>query len=258
MFTGSLLFNAWARLLRAFLITFALSFTTGIIFIQLLDIAPEAILEVSTKRVSYVFPVLQAGAEYGIDKGLFLFIWNTLGACITISFLYTSTLFNPVNMSHFPQTLRKIFCGRKRMKLLCFLPGCKMIEEESLRRLYVWLMVPWLGLVLLGMECGLTVSTVSTISGSYLVGVLSILPHGIIEIPAFAFAGAIPFGGHLFVKGEVRVGRNDDIFSNLEDYRDSLPLGKCLLIITACLFAAGIVEAHVTQTVLERLMATSG
>ncbi|MCF8056836.1 MAG: stage II sporulation protein M [Desulfocapsa sp.] len=258
MFRSSLFCNAWLRLLRAYFVSFAFSFTAGIILITVLGIAPETILEISTKRVSYVFPILEAGASYGIDEGIFLFVWNTLGACITISFLYTAPLFNPQNISNFPQNMRKIFCGRKRMKLLCFLPGCLPIEEESLRRLYVWLMIPWLGMILLGMESGLTVATASSMFESYLIGFISLIPHGIIEIPTIAFAGAITFSAHLLVKekvGKVGIG---ELFKAIENYTNSVPLQKYILIIIVCLFIAGLVEAHITNTMLDSLLASNG
>ena len=67
------------------------------------------------------------------------------------------------------------------MKLLCHLPGCSKIEVESLRRLYVWLLVPLLGIVLLGLESGLQVATAGEIIGSLSAAVISLLPHGLIE-----------------------------------------------------------------------------
>jgi len=79
------------------------------------------------------------------------------------------------------------------MKLLCFLPGCIAIEDESIRRVYVWLMVPWLGMTLLGLESGLTASTSAVVFGSYMTGVVALIPHGMVEIPTVSFAGAVTF-----------------------------------------------------------------
>ncbi len=246
-------YHAWARLLFAYLFSFALSFAAGIFLILLLRIPPETILEVSTKRISFIFPALESGASYGIDEGILLFSWNTLGALVTTSFLYSAPLFNPHTIALFPQTLRRIFCGRKRMKLLCFLPGCLQIEEESLRRLYVWLMVPWLGMILLGIESGLTVSTSSSLFGSYLIGFASMIPHGIIEIPAISFAGAIPFAAHLLVKERTRGNQTDAIFKDIADYTRTVPLLQYIVIVVSCLIIAGLVEAHVTPEILGML-----
>ena len=220
---------------------------------MILRVTPETIFEVSTKRISFVFPVLESGASYGIDKGILLFTWNTLGALATISFLYTAPLFNPHNIALFPQTIRRVFSGRKKMKLLCFLPGCLQIEEESLRRVYVWLMVPWLGMILLGIESGLTASTSSALFGSYLIGFASLVPHGIIEIPAISFAGAIPFSAHLLIKKNTKTNQIDAIFKDITDYTKTVPLMKYIVIVISCLFIAGLFEAHVTPELLGML-----
>ncbi len=253
MVTESRFYQAWARLFFAYLVSFALSFAAGIFLILILRVTPETIFEVSTRRISFVFPVLESGASYGVDVGVLLFTWNTLGALATISFLYSAPLFNPHTIALFPQTIRRIFSGRKRMKLLCFLPGCLQIEEESLRRVYVWLMVPWLGMILLGIESGLTASTSSALFGSYLIGFASLLPHGIIEIPTISFAGAIPFAAHLLVKKRTRANQTDAIFKDIADYTKTVPLVKYIVIVISGLFIAGLVEGHITPEILRVL-----
>lgn len=250
----SLFFSSWARLVFAYLVSFALSFAVGIFFIKILKTAPETLFEISTKRLSYAFPVFQTGAKLGVDEGILIFIWNSMGALITISFLYTASLFNPHNISLFPQNIRKAFCGKKRMKLFCFLPGCQKIEEEPLRRVYVWLMIPWLGMILLGAESGLTVSTSSYIFGSYFIGFVSLIPHGIIEIPTIALAGAITFSAHLLIKEKARGNMTAEIFEHIERYKNEIPLQKIILIVILCLLFAGLVEGHLTQKLFDALL----
>jgi len=249
----SLFYSAWARLIFAYLISFSLSFAAGIFFIRILSIAPETIFEISTKRLSYAFPVFETGAALGIDEGIFLFAWNTLASLITISFLYTASFFNPHNISLFPQSIRKAFCGRKRMKILCFLPGCLKIEEESLRRLYVWLMVPWLGMILLGMESGLAASTSTYIFGSYFIGFVSLIPHGIVEIPTIALAGSVTFSVHLLVKEKAIGNMPNEIFEDVEKLKSEIPIKTIILIVIFCLLIAGLVEGHITQNILDAL-----
>lgn len=252
--TKSLFLNGWTRLIFAYLISFALSFAVGIFFIKILKTSPETLFEISTKRLSYAFPVFQTGAKLGVDEGILLFIWNSMGALITISFLYTASLFNPHNIALFPQSIRKAFCGKKRMKLFCFLPGCQKITEESLRRVYVWLMVPLLGMILLGTESGLTVSTSSYIFGSYFTGFVSLIPHGIIEIPTIALAGAVTFSAHLLIKEKARENMTAEIFEDVERYKTEIPLQKIVLIVILCLFFAGLVEGHLTQKLFDALL----
>ena len=250
----SLFYTAWAKLIFAYLISFAISFTVGFFLISTLQISPETIFEISTKRVSYAATVFQAATKLGIDQGILLFIWNTFAALMTISFLYTSPLFNPHNKSKFPQRIRKIFFGTKRMKILCYLPGCFKIEEEPLRRLYVWLMIPYLGMVLLGLESGLSVSTSSYIFGSYFIGFVSFIPHGIIEIPTITFAGAATFAAHLLIKDKVQKKTTNQIFSDIEMYKNEIPLKKIILIIIFCLLIAGLIEGHITQKIIDTLL----
>jgi hypothetical protein len=249
-----LLYTAWKKLILVYLISFALSLLTGIVLLNLIHIAPETIIALSTKRLAYALPAMDICTRAGIDGGIVLFIWNTIGALVTMSFLYTAVLFNPMNIGTPPQTIRKIFCSRARMKLLCFLPGCLRIEEEPLRRLYVWLMVPYIGMILLGFETGLSTSTAKNLFGSYLTGIISLLPHGIIEIPAIALAGAVAFGAHLLIKPKVPGNRVDEVFRDLYAYKNQLPIKKIASGVICCLFIAGLVEAHLTQALIDRLI----
>lgn len=250
----SLLFTAWKRLMLAYVLSYAASLLIGILLLNVIDVAPETIFEVSTKRLAYALPVMDMGAEAGIDGGILLYIWNSIGALVTISFIYTAVLFNPLNAKGSPRAIRKIFCSRTRMKLLCYMPGCLKIEAESLRRLYVWLMVPLVGMILLGLETGLSTSTARSVFGSYLAGVVSLLPHGIIEVPAIALAGAVAFSAHLLIKPKVPVKQVDEVFQDLDAYRDSLPIKKIALIVVFCLLIAGLVEAHFTPALVDRLV----
>ncbi len=250
----SQLYQAWTRLIFAYLVAFAVSFAAGIVFIHFFRVSPETLFEISTKRLAYALPVFETGAALGIDTGILLFIWNSLGALVTISFLYAAPLFNPANIALSPKSIRRAFCGRKRMKMLCFLPGCLRIEEESLRRLYVWLMIPWLGMVLLGLESGITVSTSGYIFGSYLVGFIALIPHGIIEIPAITLAGSVAFTAHLLIKEKASLNMIAEVFARVEGYTAEVPVQKIIFIVIAALLIAGLVEAHITQKIVDTLL----
>ena len=188
-----LVFTAWKKLLLAYAISLLSSFAAGSLLVYGVGISADTVFQLSTKRISYAMPVIDAGIQAGIDDGLLIFFWNALGALVTISFIYTSALLNPAAQHRPPRAIRKLFCGQSRMRLLCFLPGCSPIESESIRRLYVWLMVPILSLILLGIESGLSLAAAKPIFGSYWAGVLGMLPHGIVEIPTFSLAGAVTY-----------------------------------------------------------------
>jgi len=246
----SLFYRAWRRLVFAYLAAFFISFVVGVFLIEILHIAPESIFEISTKRISYVFPLFESGAGLGADLGIILFFWNSLAALATISFLYTAALFNSRDILLFPRFIRKGFCGRKRMKLLCFLPGCLAIEDESIRRVYVWLMVPWLGMTLLGLESGLTTSTSAVIFGSYAIGVGALIPHGLVEIPTVSFAGAVSFSMHIAIREKLMTKSPGEIFKYIETFKAEVPLKQIVLVVLLFLFIAGLVEAHLTPKIL--------
>ena len=141
------------------------------------------------------------------------------------------------------------------MKILCYLPGCQKIEGEPLRRLYVWLMIPWLGMILLGIESGMTVSTSTYLFGSYMIGFASLVPHGIIEIPTISFAGAVTFAAHILTKIKVNRNEAEEVFENVENYTKEVPLFKVIGIVLIFLMIAGLLEGHVTFKVIDLLLA---
>jgi hypothetical protein len=246
----ALLYVAWKKLIVAYLLSLIIGLVTGTLLVKIGHIEPERLYEVSTKRLSYALPVFDMGIRHGIDMGVLLFVWNAVGALTTLSFVYTAALLNPYHMGLPPQGVRKIFCGKTRMKLLCYLPGCAKIEEEALRRVYVWLMVPLLGIILLGMESGLQVSTATYLFGSFFSAIISLLPHGLIEIPSLAIAGAVTYSAHLLVNKQARSNTTLVVFQQIETHRNTMPIMKIALMVIGGLFLAGWVEAHVTQRIL--------
>ncbi len=139
------------------------------------------------------------------------------------------------------------------MKIFCYLPGCAKIEEEPLRRLYVWVMIPLLGIILLGLESGLSVSTSTFIFGSFYSSVIALLPHGLIEIPTLSLSGAVTYSAHLMINKQARTHSTRTVFQQMEMHRNTMPIMKIALLVIGCLFLAGWVEAHITQQIMERL-----
>jgi hypothetical protein len=242
----SLLFSAWKKLILAYLISFIISLVVGAMLVKIVHIRPEKLFELSSKRLSYALPVFDLGSQHGIDMGALLFVWNTIGALITLSFIHMAALFNPDHIGSLPQGLRTIFCGASPMKLLCYLPGCARIEAEPLRRLYVWLMVPLLGIMLLGIESGLQVSTATYLFGSFFSAFVSLLPHGMIEIPCLALAGAVPYSANLLVDQHAQGNQPCMVFQQIETHRKNLPIMKIAMLVTGGLLLAGLIEAHLT------------
>ena len=243
---SQLFFTAWKKLIGIYAISLAVSLIGGFLLVQVWHVRPERIFELSSKRLSYALPVLDMGNRHGIDMGLLLFVWNAMGALITLCFIYAAGLFDPDRAASPPKGLRRIFRGTARMKLLCYLPGCARIEAEPVRRLYVWLMVPLLGMMLLGLESGFQVSTAAFLFGSFYSAFVALLPHGVIEIPCLALAGAVPYSAHLLVGRQARTRRPRAVFRQIAHHRKGLPVMKIAAAVIAGLLLAGWIEAHVT------------
>ena len=241
-----LLLAAWKQLVRAYLVAFLISLAIGLLLIKVGRIQPEPLFEASTRRIAYALPVFELGARWGVDLAVLLFGWNVMGALVTLSFVYSAGLFNPDRMHLPPHALRRIFCGSRKMKLLCYLPGCSQIAAESLRRLYVWLMVPLLGIILLGLESGLQVATATELGGSLLSAGMSLAPHGLIEIPTFTLAGAVPFSAHLRIRAPAQRNQTQTVFQELADHCKAMPIRRIVGAVVAGLLLSGLVEAHVT------------
>lgn len=111
-------------------------------------------------------------------------------------------------------------------------------------------MVPLIGMILLGTETGLSVSTANLIFGSFYTGFLSLAPHGIIEIPAFALAGAVTYSGHLRIKPQAPGSQIGRVFGELEAHRNALPIPKIAMYVVGGLLMAAMVEAHLTPILI--------
>lgn len=238
----------------AYLTAFSMSLVIGTLLVEIGNIKPEAVYEISTKRLSYALPLFDVGTHHGIDTGVLIFVWNSIGALATLSFIYTAAWFNPHHMGLPPIGVRKIFCGKRRMKIFCYLPGCAKIEGEPVRRCYVWLMVPLLGIILLGLESGLSVSTAAYIFGSFFSAFMALLPHGLIEIPTISLAGAVTYSANLLIDNQAQNTRSRLLFQQIEKHRTVLPIKKIALGVIGGLLLAGLVEAHVTLPILNNLL----
>ena len=79
---------------------------------------------------------------------------------------------------------------------------------------------------------------------------MSLAPHGVVEIPAFALAGAVTFSGHLLVKQSAGHIGESAVFDAIGTHRKALPVRPIALFVVLCLLVAGIIEAHITGKVL--------
>lgn len=245
--------SAWQRLIVGYLSAFSMALLLGMLLTNYFNVDAKILFKISTKRIAHAHPVLEWGTSTGLDQSIVLFIWNSLSVCATLSFIFTASWFNPNQSHQFPRPIRSFFCTRTRMKLLCYFPGCIKIEAESLRRLYLWLRVPLYGIILLGVENGLSISTAAEIFGSLPMGVVSLLPHGIIEIPAICAAGAVPYSAHLILREKRSSKEIEEAFHTMEAYRNTLALKKIVSLVIFALLIAGIVEAHVTLKIITNL-----
>lgn len=252
-FDKSLLFTGWKQLLKMYLASLAVGVVCGLLLIQVFHVPAELVFQLSSSRVAHAAAVFDAGVSLGIDQGVLIFVWNVSAAFVSMGFFFCFPLFDAEHRYDFPQIVRKMVLGQRPMKLLCYLPGCRSIERENLRRLYVWLMVPLLGIMLLGLESGLMMTVgIHSVTDIFL-SFLAFLPHGIIEIPAFTLAGAVTFSGHLLVKNEVGKDGDRGIFSQLRLYRQTVNPVRLMVAVSVALLLAAMVEAHITTKLVQYL-----
>lgn len=249
----SILLTGWKQLLKMYLAALSSGIALGFFLIKLLHVPPELVFQLSSGRVSHVVTVFDAGMRLGIDQGVLIFTWNVLAALVSMGFFFCFHLFDPLKYQNPPRFLRKIIRGQKPMTLLCYLPGCRTIDSENIRRLYVWLMIPLLGVLMLGLESGMLMTVGSDSLKDLFFSFLTFLPHGIIEIPAFTLAGAVTYAGHLLVKEEVRKLGEGEIFLRLNRYQQSLQPLLIASVVTVMLFGAAMIEAHVTTRLAQYL-----
>lgn len=114
-------------------------------------------------------------------------------------------------------------------------------------------MIPLLGIILLGIESGLSVSTATFIFGSFYSSIIALLPHGLIEIPTLSLAGAVTYSAHLMVNKQVRINPTRTVFQQMEMHRNAIPIMKIVLLVIGSLCLAGWVEAHFTQRIVDSL-----
>ena len=68
----TLFYRAWRRLLVVYLLAAFLGFAAGVLLTEIVGVTPEKVVGFSTKRIAYVFPVLQSATELGMDLGIVL------------------------------------------------------------------------------------------------------------------------------------------------------------------------------------------
>jgi uncharacterized membrane protein SpoIIM required for sporulation len=89
--------------------------------------------------------------------------------------------------------------------------------------------------------------------GSYGKGLIALLPHGIIEIPAICLAGAVVYAAHLHIKANLKTDSTADAFYAVEKYRRRIALKKIVALLLAALLLASIIETHVTLKIMAKL-----
>lgn len=244
------LFRAWKILLLAYVAALTGSLVAGAVMIYGLGVSAEAVFEASTRRIAIAMPVFDAGGAAGIDSGVLIFAWNAAGALVIISFVYSASLLDPDRADCWPRMVRKLFCGRSEMRLFRLLPGCARIASEPVRRLYVWLMVPLLSVILLGVENGFSLAATGRVFGSLWTGVVTMIPHGVLEIPTFALAGAVTYSAQLAIRSVAYSEAPAAAFERLRQHRSQLAIPAIAAAVIVALMAAGFIEAHITQVLL--------
>ena len=87
--------------------------------------------------------------------------------------------------------------------------------------------------------------------GFFFVFFATIIPHGLLELPAICLAAALPFGTYRFVREATQKGAVTDVFRDFRVAIRSQHARQRLGYITCLFLPAGFVESHLTPFVTE-------
>ncbi|MFC1789070.1 stage II sporulation protein M [Thermodesulfobacteriota bacterium] len=144
------------------------------------------------------------------------------------------------------------FIDKYLFRLLGPITGFRHFQNRSLIVLTLWLhLTPLFAVALLGIELGAVTAAAQILWGSFLLFAATIIPHGLLELPAICLAAALPFGTYRFVRDTAQKGAVEDVFRDVRVVIRSQQTRRKLGYITCLLLAAGIVESRLTPFVAE-------
>ena len=76
--TKRLVLQAWGKLIRAYLFSFAASLATGYILIEWASINPEKIFDITTRRLSAAGAIFEKSLAFGIDPAILRLAHQTI------------------------------------------------------------------------------------------------------------------------------------------------------------------------------------
>ena len=249
---------AWRQLLLVILIAGGLAYIVVLVLVSLEVVAADTVFRVASGGVRHIsFPIVKTGRAYGAPLAIMIFAINFLISMVFVSLLFISPLLDPNAKEEFPSLIRRIlikpkFIDKYVFRFLGSVKAFRHLQNRSLIVLTMWLyLTPLVAVIFLGVELGMAAAGAQMLWRSFLLFAASVMPHGLLELPAVCLAAALPFGTYCFVRDAIRKGAVGDVFRDVRFVIRSRQTRRKLVYITCLLLSAGIVESRLTPLVAE-------
>ncbi len=226
----------------------AIGYIISSLFITFTRTAPQKVFKASTANIRLSDPIHKKAEDMNIDKGVIIFIHNSFLAILFIAPVFLAGWGRSRWMFHSGGNRRPggswdEWFGRSLISAMGLSKDAgKNIVDLSFLLNAVNRLATGILALLLGVSCAAGANILKT----PLLLIASLLPHGIIELPALCFAAGLPLALFAVLRSEVEKDGDADTFVISRRIASS----KTVIMVTAgifiALFIAGQIEDKVT------------
>ncbi|MBW2451527.1 MAG: stage II sporulation protein M [Deltaproteobacteria bacterium] len=253
--TKSFFNTAWKWLFIQLVVTTFMTYFILIVLVELEWLTPLHVFKTATLNIRlFTGGLLDTGQSLGIDLGVMIFFCNLSGAIMIVLAFYSVVLFKPTHSQAQCQWLRRRLLRESSHDLLQVIPFFSKIKRQELRATsFILLAAPVLSTLCLGLLAGTLLAAVHSVSGSSILAMAYILPHGFAELMAYLLACSVPLGTWFAVYPALEQNDPTLVFQRIDQIANSEALQGHLKIMINMFLIAGLVETHLTQKVIALL-----
>lgn len=251
-------FGLWKRQLLYWLVSFVVGLVVCLFLVFVLRVRPRQILS-ATGGYGGLRPYHEAALKAGLDIGLLIVINNCIASLVPLLCLLYVLLLDPDRASQFPSGLRRYLIresskeSKLEVRLLGVFKKARAIPVALLHSVYVFLdLLPRVPIILIGLLLGTYAALTYAMLGSFLIFILLVAPHSILEIPGLALGGALVRTGYHMVHEDAMRGETAAVFEKLRAYSRARAFRVGILVVIVLLTFAGMIEGHVTPLIAAR------
>ena len=244
--------TAWKWLFIQLVVTTFLTYFILMVLVELQWLTPLHLIKSATLNIRlFTGELLETGQSLGADLGLMIFFCNLSGAIMIVLAFYSVVLFRPIHSESQFKWLRRLLVRESSRDLLQAIPFFSKIKPQELRaKSFILLAAPVLSTLFLGLLAGSLLAAVHSFSGSSILAMAYILPHGFAELMAYLLACSVPLGTWLAVYPALEKNDSTLVFQRIDQIASSEALQGHLKIMINMFLIAGLVEAHFTHKVI--------